>query len=53
MAQASEFVDIHSGLSRLPIPHVQEKLRDFVGGAVMLEDETAKLNHPRNGDLNC
>jgi hypothetical protein len=48
MAQASEFVDIHSGVSRLPSPHVEEKLRDFVGGAVMLEDETLKLNHPRN-----
>lgn len=48
IAQASEFIDIHSGLGNVVSPHIQEKLHDFTSGAVMLQDETPKLNQARN-----
>jgi hypothetical protein len=48
LTEATELTDIHKGLSRLPDPHIIPKLGQFVGGAVMLQDETAAANQPRN-----
>jgi hypothetical protein len=48
LTESMEFVDIHRGLSRASDLHIVPKLKQFVGGAVMLQDETIAANHPRN-----
>jgi hypothetical protein len=48
LTESTEFVDIHSGLSRAADLHMVPKLKQFVGGAAMLQDETVAANQPRN-----
>ncbi len=46
--EATEFIDIQSGLGSSQDPRLAERLRDFVAGAPMLSAETPNANRPRN-----
>jgi hypothetical protein len=48
LSESTEFVDIHTGLSRASDLHMVRKLRQFVRGAKMLRDETTAANQARN-----
>jgi hypothetical protein len=49
IAQASEFIDIHRGLRRVPrSEELAARLRDFVGSTPMLLDETTENSRARN-----
>jgi hypothetical protein len=50
LTESTEFIDIHTGLSRAADLHMVPKLKQFCRGADMLRDETtaANQNQPRN-----